>query len=308
MKSKNFSRRDFVRLSGTGVVSNFGIGLRFPPFSYLADARPAVASGKLTAGEVMQRIKQNVHVPWREPTVDTIKGGGSPDIIVTGITTSFMATLDVLQKSVKAGNNLVLTHEPTFWSNLDGSGGLTADPLYLHKLEFIRSNGLFVHRFHDHWHARKPDGIDEGWNKVMGWDKYKFDETRQVFELPSPTTLEGYAKETKHRLKSDSVRVVGDPQLIVETVSKGSNKTPKNGAFPLLADVTITYEPDRENDNVEWERDSVVSGQKRGFIIVSHNRLEECGMENCANWCRTFISEVPIQFIPSGDPFWRTIS
>ncbi|AXC12206.1 hypothetical protein ACPOL_2902 [Acidisarcina polymorpha] len=308
MKSKNFSRRDFVRLSGTGVVSNFGIGLRLPPFNYLADARPAVVAGKLSAGEVMQRIKENVHVPWVGPTVDTIKGGGSPDIIVTGITTSFMATLDVLQKSVKAGNNLVLTHEPTFWSNLDGNDGLTADPLYLHKLEFIQSNGLFVHRFHDHWHARKPDGIDEGWIKVMGWDKYKFDEARQVFELPSATTLEGYAKETKHRLKSDSVRVVGDPQLIVKTVSKGSNKTPKNGAFPLSADVTITYEPDRENDNVEWERDSVLSGQMRGFIIVSHNRLEEYGMENCANWCRTFISEVPIQFIPSGDPFWRTIS
>ena len=101
MKNKNFSRREFVRLSGTGVVSNFGVGLRPPPFSYLADARPAVAPGKLTAGEVMQRIKENVHVPWVGPTVDTIKGGGSPDIIVTGITTSFMATLDVLQKSVE---------------------------------------------------------------------------------------------------------------------------------------------------------------------------------------------------------------
>jgi putative NIF3 family GTP cyclohydrolase 1 type 2 len=306
--NQGFSRREFIGLLGAGAAANAGVALGFSETSYFDSANSAVTTGKLTAGEVMERIKRNVHVPWRENTVDTIKGGGSPDIVVTGIVTSFMATLDVLQKSVKAGNNLVLTHEPTFWSNLDGGEGLTTDPLYLHKLDYIRQNGLFVHRFHDHWHARKPDGINEGWNKVMGWDKYEFDKTRQVYELPATLTLEAYAQEVKRRLRSDSVRVVGDPQLKVRTVSKGSNKIPKNGAFPLRADVTVTYEPDRENDNVEWERDGVLSGQMRGFIIVSHNRLEEYGMENCAEWCRTFISEVPIQFIPSGDPFWRTVA
>jgi hypothetical protein len=27
-------------------------------------------------------------------------------------------------------------------------------------------------------------------------------------------------------------------------------------------------------------------------------------MENCANWLRGFITEVPVEFIPAGDPFW----
>jgi hypothetical protein len=105
-----------------------------------------------------------------------------------------MATLDVLQRSVKAGNNVVITHEPTFWNNLDTSDGLTEDPLYRHKLHFIQSNRLFVHRFHDHWHARKPDGISEGWNRVMGWDRYRFDEALRAFELPERTTLLAYAR------------------------------------------------------------------------------------------------------------------
>jgi hypothetical protein len=91
-------------------------------------------------------------------------------------------------------------------------------------------------------------------------------------------------------------------------VSKGFNKLPRVGVPPSLADVTITYEPDRENDNVEWERDTVACGKKRGFIIVSPHRLEESGMDNCASWLRTLIPEVPIQFIPSGDPFWRTLT
>ncbi len=252
----------------------------------------------------MDRIKKNVLIPWRDVTVDTIKGGGSPDIIVTGITTSFMATLEVLQKSVKAGHNFVLAHEPTFWTNLDLGEGLAGDPLYLHKQDYIKKNGLFVHRFHDHWHARKPDGINEGWNKVMGWDTLKFDEANNVYELPQPLTLLAYAKEVKHRLKSDGVRVVGDPQLTIKTVGKGYNKVPRDGA--PFQDATIHYEPDRENNNVEWERDIIASGQKKGFIIISHNRREEAGMDNCATWLRTFITEVPIEFIPSGDPFRRT--
>ena len=299
MKSKPISRREFLHISQTGLMAGVGANFLYPPVGYSS-------AGKLTAGEVIERIKKNVGIPWRETTVDTIKGGGSPDILVTGIAITFMSTLDVLQKSVKAGRNFILTHEPTFWTNLDLGEGLANDPLYLHKLDYIHKHDLLVHRFHDHWHARRPDGINEGWNKVMGWDHYLFDEAHRVYELPKVTSLRAYANEVKSRLQSDCVRVLGDPQLPVKTVSKGSNKVPKGGA--PFADVTITYEPDRENTNVEWERDIIASGQDKGFIIVSHNRLEEAGMDNCASWVRTFVPEVPVDFIPSGDPFWRTIS
>lgn len=305
MKTNHISRRNFLNLTGTGMLAGAGASLLLPRFGYSEHYKSKTGDVNITAGKVMERIKKNVGIPWKEVTVDTIKGGGSPDIIVTGITTTFMATLDVMQKSVKAGNNFILAHEPTFWTNLDLGEGLTGDPLYLYKLDYIKSNGLFVHRFHDHWHARRPDGINEGWNKAMGWDNYHYDENHRVYQLPQEVTLDAYAKEVKNRLKSDSVRVIGDPQLKVKTVSKGSNKVPWNGA--PFADLTITYEPDRENNNVEWERDIIASGQKKGFIIVSHNRLEEAGMDNCANWLRAFISEVPVRFIPSGDPFWRTL-
>lgn len=297
MKNKGISRRKFIHLSCTGLAG-VGAGVLLPQSGFSPGSN-------ITAGEIIERIKKNVGVPWKEVTVDTIKGGGSPGTSVTGITTTFMATLEVLQKSVKAGRNFILAHEPTFWTNLDLGEGLTNDPLYLHKLDYIRKNNLVVQRFHDHWHARRPDGINEGWNKALGWNTYKFDEARRVYELPQAVTLEAYAKEVKSRLQSDSIRVVGDRGLMVTTVSKGSNKVPGTG-LPF-ADVTITYEPDRENTNVEWERDIVLSGRKKGFIIVSHNRLEEAGMDNCAEWVRTFIHEVPVVFIASGDPFRRTM-
>jgi putative NIF3 family GTP cyclohydrolase 1 type 2 len=296
MNSKDISRRKFLLMSG-GSAASLGAGILAPSFIHCEKKA-------ITAGELMDLIKKNLHVPWKQVTVDTMKGAGNPDMVVTGITTTFMATLDVLQKSIKKQNNFILAHEPTFWTNLDLGEGLTGDPLYLYKQEFIKSNRLFVHRFHDHWHARRPDGIFEGWNQVMGWDKYKFDETLQVYLLPVEISLYEYAKELKRRLKSDSVRVIGNPQMMVKTVNRGSNKVPDTGT--PFADLTITYEPDRENSNVEWERDIVSTNQQKAFIIVSHNRLEEFGMDNCASWLRGFIPELPIEFIPSGDPFWRT--
>src|SRR4249919_2956457 len=50
----------------------------------------------LTAREVIARIQQQVGVPWQSDTVDTFKAG-DPDVQVTGIAVTMMATLDVLQ-------------------------------------------------------------------------------------------------------------------------------------------------------------------------------------------------------------------
>jgi len=34
---------------------------------------------------------------------------------------------------------------------------------------------------------------------------------------------------------------------------------------------------------------------------------EEPGMEDIANWLRTFIKDVPVQFIRSGEPYWSPV-
>jgi putative NIF3 family GTP cyclohydrolase 1 type 2 len=298
MTNRDLNRRKFINISGIGAA-----GLMLPRLGFGANTQRHTTA-QLTAGDVMDRIKKNLGVPWHTPTVDTIKGAGTNDIAVTGISTTFMDTLDVLERSVKAGNNFILTHEPTFWTNLDLGEGLDGDPLYSYKQEYIKKNKLFVHRFHDNWHGRHPDGISEGWNKTVGFDKLKFDDEHKVWQLKQPMTLEAFAKDLKQRLKSDSVRVLGDRNLQVTTAGMGSNKVPKGGA--PYADVTVHYEPDRENTNTEWERDIIASGQQKGFVIVSHNRREESGMDNCADWLRTFISEVPIQFVEAHEPFWRT--
>lgn len=81
----------------------------------------SAASGQersLTAREVVQRIQDHVGVPWQKETVDTFKVC-DPDIKVTGIAVTMMATFDVLQRAAASGANLIITHEPTFYNHLD---------------------------------------------------------------------------------------------------------------------------------------------------------------------------------------------
>ena len=121
------SRRAFV---GATAAASFS----------LADAQQ---TGTLTAGQIIERIKKNAGVPWRAETVDTIKSG-TPDTQVKGIATTMMATLDVVQRAAAAGKNMVITHEPTFYSHEDKTDALKDDPTYRFKQDFLDKNNMVV--------------------------------------------------------------------------------------------------------------------------------------------------------------------
>ena len=60
----------------------------------------------------------------------------------------------------------------------------------------------------------------------------------------------------------------------------------------------------REWESVEYVRDQVFSGAKKGLILLGRVVSEEPGMEVCANWLKTFVPEVPIRHLAAGDPYW----
>ncbi len=286
MRNGVWTRRDFGNLAAAGILA----------------ARPVKSQhAQITARQVVERIRQNLGIPWRNRTCDTFKWG-DPDAPITGITCTFMSTLRLLQRSAAAGNSFVISHEPTFWSADDVAGDLRDDPLFEHKMAFIDKNRMVVWRFHDHWHARRPDGIFTGWNRRMGWEQYLSPDRRNTYFIPE-TTLEALAKEMQTKLNVRSARMVGDPQLRVRRVVHGGHYIAQSMAAAQDADVVVGGEV-REWETVEYFRDVVSSGEKKGLIVLPHEGGEEAGMEECARWVREFVTEVPVQFIASGDPFW----
>ncbi len=293
MNDPHLSRRHFTRLS---LLSGAGL--------LTGAARSPAQNNAITARQVVERIQTELAkqgIAWRAQTVDTFKAG-DPDTRVKGIATTFMATLDVLQRAAAAGKNLVITHEPTFWNHFDTTQEFAADPLFQHKMDFIARHNLVVWRFHDHIHARKPDTIFMGLTKRLGWERYITGDNTRRYVMPE-TTLAALAGEAQSRLKSVSVRVIGDPQLKVTRVINASHSLDANIAALREADVILVGEA-REWDSIEYLRDLTALGHRKGMILVAHQSWEEWGMEDCALWLRTLAPEIPCEWIPSGEPFW----
>src|SRR5665647_2306792 len=123
---------------------------------------------QLSASQIIDLIKKNVTCPWSAQTVDTFKSG-NPDNLVTGIAVCMFADMKVLKQAVTNKCNLIIAHEPTFYSHLDETKTLENDPVYQAKIKYINENKLMIWRFHDHIHRMNPDGIYVGMIEKLGW-------------------------------------------------------------------------------------------------------------------------------------------
>jgi putative NIF3 family GTP cyclohydrolase 1 type 2 len=260
----------------------------------------------LTAGQVIDRIKANVGIPWNAQTVDNIIAGAA-ETPVKGIATTMMATLDVIQRAAAAGKNMVITHEPTFFSHQDQTEQFLKDPTYQFKLNFLNKHNMVVFHFHDHWHRRSPDGIATGMIRELGWEKNADQQNPRMFTFPE-TPLASFAKDMEKKLKIRTMRVLGDPKLPVKRVMASWGFVSQTPGIPLFAqpdvDVFVAGET-REWELVEYAQDAITSGKKKGLIVLGHVVSEQAGMKYCAEWLKEFIKEVPIEFIAATEPFWR---
>src|SRR5579863_6398425 len=100
----------------------------------------------MTAREIVDIIRSNVGVPWNEKTFRDIFKVGNPDIQVKGIGVTCMSTLEMIQRSHAAGANMVISHEPTFWSDSDDVKEITNDPVYQFKSDYCLKNDMVVWR------------------------------------------------------------------------------------------------------------------------------------------------------------------
>ncbi len=268
---------------------------------------PSAAQNRLTARQVIERIQRNVGVAWHTDTVDTFKAG-DPNTPVTGIATTMMATYDVLVRAAAAGDNLIITHEPTFYGHLDETAGLAgeSDAVLAAKQAFIEKHHLVIFRFHDHWHERKPDGIQTGMIRALGWQKFQNGSDGQLFTIPE-TTVESLASSIKKRMGIRTLRVVGNPKLRV-------TKLALNPGYPGFTDERHTLQRDDVEvlvmgEGLEWETieygaDAAAEGKHKALIILGHIPSEQAGMEDCAQWIKGFVTEARVDFIATAEPFW----
>ena len=292
MRSNQVSRRNFI-IAGSALLA-----------APLTKAQPTPT--QLTAGQLVERIRNHVGVPWQAQTVDRILAGDA-NTIVRGIAVTMMATLDVIERAVAAGKNMIITHEPTFYVHQDTTREIQNDPTLKYKLDFIHKNNVAVFRFHDHWHAHHPDGIATGMMQELGWEK-NVDPADPMRFLFNGEPLAQFCQGLQARLQDRTMRVVGKPTMPVKRVAVSWGAADRLTTIPLFArpdvDVLVVGEA-REWELVEYAQDSITAGNQKALIVLGHVVSEQGGMKYCTEWLKSFVTDVPVEFVPASEPFWN---
>ena len=123
-----------------------------------------------------------------------------------------------------------------------------------------------------------------------------------------PMTLEQIARMLQEKLQMKTLRVEGDPRLVITHVAL------RPGASGLEKQVLALRKPGvelliageaSEWETVEYVRDAVAQGRPTALILLGHEVSEEPGMERCAKELRELFPGIRVEHIVAGQPLWN---
>ena len=273
------------------------------------------ATDKLNAGQVWQSnndytvqdiidliLKEIPGAPFKQ-TVDTLKSGDG-SIKVTGIVTTMFTTVDIIRQAVKWKANFIIAHEPTFYNHNDDPKWVEPNEIVMKKQALLKEHNITVWRFHDYWHAYRPDGIMNGVLKKAGWQQYS--KSGEVIVTIPAMSLEKIVTHLKTALKIQRVKVIGDLaqqcQRIALLPGAWGGQRQVTAAENEKPDLLIVGEL-QEWETAEYIRDARSIGKNISLIILGHSVSEEPGMEWLAEWLQPKLEGINVSHIASGDPF-----
>jgi len=141
--------------------------------------------------------------------------------------------------------------------------------------------------------------------RALQWQKFQSQTDPSVFALPE-TTVDQLASEMKKRLGIHVLRYVGDPHMKVTKVglAPGASGPQLHRGMLQRDDVEVLAIGEvPEWETIEYVADAAAEGKRKALILLGHIPSEQPGMEYCAEWLKTFIQEVPVEFVPTREPF-----
>jgi len=291
-------RRQFLS-SVTGLVGTTLL-MNFPTV-----ARAGGLLDTFTVKQVIDIILKEIPNAPFPKTVDQLRSG-SMEQEVTGIVTTMFPTIEVIERTAKAGANFIIAHETPFYNNQDETEWLQQDDAYRYKIGLLDKYKIAIWRFHDYWHSHKPDGIIMGNLIKLGWEKYFDSNTPRLLTLPAAMSLKSIVSLAKQKLGIPSVRVIGNLKQDCKTIYMAFGYMDSRMQIAAIQQ----YKPDlilsgetREWETVERVRDGQLMGQKTALLVLSHSVSEEAGMEYAAKWLQPKVPGIKITHIASTNPF-----
>jgi len=275
-------RRNFFK-----YLSMNAIAAAFAPSVLASQAKDK--SGQLTVKGVNTYLRSLYDVG--EDSVDRIIIG-SPDTRVTKIGTCWMPYWDTLKKAVASGVNLMIAHEPTFYTHFDlnhiekdfGEFPMPAREKYLQqameKKKWIEEKGLSIIRSHDVPDILSKIGIPFAFGMALGYSNEDIICSKPYYNVYRIRPVEAgkAARDIASRLLEfgqAGVAFYGDEKRMVSSVGLGTGAICDPIKFmDLEADLRIAID-----DSVRtWTQTYYAMDSGDPLIIVNHGTAEENGM------------------------------
>ena len=248
-------------------------------------------------------------------TCDVLKYG-DPTQECTGIASAIYASPKVIEKAHAAGCNLLLVHEPAFYSHMDEKDWLENNTVYNAKKKLLDDYKMVIFRDHDRIHSHKPDGIFYGLVTELGWQAYvdfdwmedkEFGKISWTFTMPGIPVRE-IAELFIEKLHLNNVRIIGNPETVVKTAALGAHLFPGNTEFIKSFDEG-GYDLLIPGEYCDWEiaeyfKDAGDMGMNKAMLQLGHFNWEELGMKHAVTWLSRLVDyKIPVVYCCNEDMY-----
>lgn len=158
----------------------------------------------------------------------------------------------------------------------------------------------------------ETDYIYKGLLREIGWDKYLQPDEKcpWIYQIPK-TTLGQLAYFFKKKLNMDTIQIIGDENMPITRIGilvgggslgLGVEEMPIQVMERNKLDLIIA------GDITEWTlcayiNDAYQMGYNRAMLTLGHERSEEAGIKYLADWLKSYIHNIPINFVDAKEPF-----
>jgi len=277
-------RNEFIKLTAlaSGLLATSGIINGETIFT-------TTNAENITIAELQQFLISLTELPSK--TVDRIIIGDA-NTKVKKIGTCWMPYWETCKKAVESGVNVLVTHEPTFYTHWDldeKQGDYYRSPEFTkkqylelvdRKKKWINENGLVIIRNHDTMDALKEVGIPFALGQFLGFTNADIIASRtyyNVYKMKSQPAkkVAGMIAQKLAQLGQPGVAFYGNPEYPVSSVGIGTGcicdpmefADLKPDLFIAIDDVVRT-----------WTQTTYASDSGQPLIVINHGTSEEAGM------------------------------
>jgi len=302
-------RRDFLKIAGIGTA---GAVLS------ASSAYSFKKKGKLTAKDIHNHLRSLVEV--NEPSVDRFIIG-NPEAEVKKIGTAWMPYWKTLKEAKSADVNLMIVHEPTFYTHWDldahkwdyYDAPSPARENYFEqrdkKKKWIEENEMVIIRCHDVLDKIADWGIPYAFGQGLGFSNDQIIRSKTFYNIYSVESQPAnvIAKHIAVKLKAigqPGVSFYGDENFMVKTVGLGTGCICDPLEYSELnPDMFIGID-----DTIRtWVQTTYAEDTGKPLIVVNHGTSEEFGVRSLNNHLKSVFKNHEVIHFPEGCSYrWIT--